>query len=35
MSSLTDNERLNLDKMIKASGVENNTEKINMILQLV
>lgn len=28
MSSLTDNERLNLDKMIKASGVENNTDKI-------
>jgi hypothetical protein len=28
MSGLTNNERLNLDKMIKASDAEDNTEKI-------
>lgn len=28
MANLTDNERLNLDKMVKASNAEDNTEKI-------
>lgn len=28
MADLTDNERLNLDKMVKASSAEDNTEKI-------